>query len=82
MYAYMMNLKKPFSAPVEAGIISFKNMKNGFLKFSKKDCQGYGAKKDSLITSDSLKNFEKELKNLLLEIYNPNLNFIEKLLNK
>ncbi|MFK2818986.1 PD-(D/E)XK nuclease family protein [Flavobacteriaceae sp. LMIT009] len=78
MYAYIMNLKNPFNAPVEAGIISFKNMKSGFLKFSKKDRVGNGARKDSLVTPDTLKDFERELKRLLLEIYDPKANFIEK----
>ena len=78
MYAYIMNLKNPFSTPVEAGIISFKNMKSGFLKFSKKDRVGNGARKDSLVTPDTLKDFERELKRLLLEIYDPKVNFIEK----
>lgn len=82
MYAYMMNSKSPFNSPVEAGIISFKNMKGGFLKFSKKDRLGNGARKDSLITPDILKDFEQELKKLLLEIYNPNENFIEKALER
>ena len=57
-------------------------MKGGFLKFSKEERLGNGARKDSLITLDILKDVEKELKKLLLEIYNPNENFIEKALER
>jgi len=77
-YAYIMNKEKPFSSPVEAGIISFKNLKAGFLKFSKKDKTGIGAKKDSLITQDVLDNFYNELKSLILEICNQEIPFTEK----
>jgi predicted DNA binding CopG/RHH family protein len=82
MYAYMMNLKSPFKVPVEAGIISFKNMKSGFLKFSKKDRLGNGARKESLITADILKDFERELKKLILEIYDTKVSFNEKELDR
>lgn len=78
MYAYMMSKKQAISLPVEAGIISFKNLAAGFLKFAKKDRMGYGARKETLITQDVLNNFEQELKKLLLEIYTPDIAFIEK----
>ncbi|MCK5402075.1 MAG: PD-(D/E)XK nuclease family protein [Flavobacteriaceae bacterium] len=77
-YAYMMHKKNPFNRPVEAGIVSFKNLKGGFLKFSKKDKAGAYAKKESLITKDTLDNFYNELKTLILEICNPNIPFTEK----
>ncbi len=77
-YAYMMNQEKIFTNPVEAGIISFKNLKAGFLKFSKKDRIGIGAKKDSLITQAILDDFYNELKSLILEICNPEIPFTEK----
>jgi len=77
-YAYMMLLSKDIKLPIEAGIISFKNLSAGFLKFSKKDKLGNYAKKESLITKDTLDNFNKELKKLILEICNPNIPFIEK----
>jgi len=77
-YAYMMNKENPFNSHVEAGIVSFKNLKAGFLKFSKKDKAGIGAKKDSQITKDILDNFYNELKSLILEICNPNIPFTEK----
>ena len=70
MYALMMNLTHPFNTPVEAGIISFKNLKSGFLKFSKNS--------DPLITQETLDCFYVELEKLILEIFNPEINFIEK----
>jgi len=78
MYAYMLNKNSPFTHPTEAGIISFKNLNAGFLKFAKKDKSGNGAKKDSLITQDTLDSFYTELKSLILEINNPEMPFTEK----
>ena len=77
-YAYMLNKEKALKFPLEAGIISFKNLKRGFLKFSKKDKIGIGATKDSQITQDTLDSFYNELKTLILEICNPNIPFTEK----
>lgn len=77
-YAYMMHLSGDIKLPVEAGIISFKNLNSGFLKFAKKDKSGLGAKKDFLITQDTLGAFHEELKKLIVEICNPNIDFIEK----
>ena len=76
MYAYILNANKPFTQPVEAGVISFKNLSSGFLKFGKKEKQ-YG-KKDTAITQDILESFSVELKKLILEIFNPVIDFIEK----
>ena len=48
-YAYMLNQMHPFEKPVEAGIISLKNQKKGFLKFAKKDSTSSRSKKESTI---------------------------------
>jgi hypothetical protein len=77
-YAYMLNSEKEINSPVEAGIISFKNLNKGFLKFSKKDKAGAHAKKEYLISQVTLNTFEIELKKLILEIFNPETDFIEK----
>lgn len=77
-YAWLLDKKKAFDQPVEAGIISFKNLQNGFLKFSKKDKSGYGAKKDPDIDSDVLTSYQKELEKLITEICNPEIPFLEK----
>ena len=77
-YAYMIHQSGSIKLPVEAGIISFKNLKSGFIKFSKKDKSGAYAKKDVLITDETLNHFSIQLKNLILEICNPSIPFIEK----
>jgi len=76
-YAYMMYKKGKIQLPVEAGIISFKNLKEGFLKFGKK-ASTYSRNKEQLIDNDTLNNFEAELEKLILEICNPDIDFIEK----
>ncbi len=77
-YALMMQQSNNITLPIEAGIISFKNLGNGFLKFSKKDKAGAYAKKEALITEETLTNFNTELEQLILEICNPNIPFTEK----
>ena len=59
---------------VSAGIISFKNMKNGFLPF------GLGKGKDSelVISCEILEDFKLELEALIVEIFNPEIPFKEK----
>ncbi len=63
---------------IEAGIISFKKLKSGFLKFSKKDKKGNGAKKIPQITQGTLSEFMPELKKLVREICNPKMDLEEK----
>lgn len=77
MYTYMMHKQHKIVLPVEAGIISFKRLGSGFIKFGKKNSTN-ARTKDNLITEDTLLQFEKELKKLIFEICNPNINFIEK----
>ena len=77
-YALMMHESGDIKLPVEAGIISFKNLSKGFLKFSKKDKSGAYAKKEALITDETLDNFKVELKKLILEICDINTPFTEK----
>ncbi|GGW57827.1 PD-(D/E)XK nuclease superfamily protein [Winogradskyella epiphytica] len=76
-YAYMMRQQNQIELPIEAGIISFKNLNGGFLKFGKKEKPG-GRLKNQMITEETLDNFEIELKKLIAEICNPDTNFIEK----
>jgi len=63
---------------IESGIISFKNLSAGLLKFATKDKRGSWAKKDSEITQEVISNFQEQLKKLILEICNPNNPFLEK----
>ncbi|WP_296311520.1 PD-(D/E)XK nuclease family protein [Winogradskyella sp. UBA3174] len=75
-YAYMMHQNKRLEFPIEAGIISFKNLGAGLLKFGKKPST-HSRTKDQLVTEETLQNFEIELKKLIVEICNPQLDFIE-----
>ncbi|WP_299394253.1 PD-(D/E)XK nuclease family protein [uncultured Gelidibacter sp.] len=76
-YAYMLNETEKFTQSIEAGIISFKSLQGDyFLKFGKKTI-GTRAK-DNDITSETLEAFHLELKKLILEIMNPEMDFIEK----
>ena len=59
---------------ITAGIISFKNMKSGFLPFG----IGSGKEANTIITSEMLEDFKAILKLLILEIFNPELPFKEK----
>ena len=77
-YAYMLNAQMPFTTPVEAGIISFKNLKSGLLKFAKKDKPGAYAQKTTVLSSDLLARYENELKKLILELFNPDIDITEK----
>ncbi len=69
-YALMMNKELPVTN-AEAGIISFKNLNAGFLKFALKN-------ESSLISEETLTNFTVELKKLILEICNQEIPFKEK----
>ena len=76
-YASMLYDHTPF-VNAEAGIISFKNLQSGFLKFSQKDKEGRGAIKNSLIDQEVLSAFQEQLKELIKEICNPEIPFQEK----
>ena len=76
-YAYMMKQQNRIELPIEAGIISFKNLNEGLLKFGKKS-SSHSRTKDQLITQETLDSFEVELKKLITEICNPKVNFTEK----
>lgn len=77
-YVYMMHLSGDIKLPVEAGVISFKNLNSGFLRFAKKSKSGVGAKKEHLISEDILDAFQQELKHLIAEICDPTIDFTEK----
>jgi len=77
-YALMLNAEKELSNNTEAGIISFKNLKSGFIKFQKINREAGKIVKDSYINKDTLTEFSKQLKCLILEIFNTELEFVEK----
>ena len=63
---------KPFE--MEAGIISFKNLKAGFLPFTFK----VGKIETTLITNEILENYSNEIAVLINEILDVNVPFHEK----
>jgi len=78
-YTAMISQEIPIY-PVEAGIISFKNLGNGFLRFATKTNKRNSQQHE--ITEETLDLFLIELKALILEICNPDIPFIEKEIEK
>ena len=76
-YALMLLENRSSEKPVEAGVISFKNLKSGFLKFGKKE-QARDKNKQTTIDGEILESFKVELKNLIGEICDPKIPFLEK----
>lgn len=77
-YAYMLNGTERISQPIEAGVISFKNLQGDyFLMFGKKP-SSRSRDKDQSITKETLDDFYEELKKLIIEICNPEIDFTEK----
>ena len=77
-YAYAYKMSRDQNLPTEVGIISFKNLKSGLLKFN------FGTRFDNttIINEDILKNYKIVLENILTEIMSSNINFVEKKLPK
>jgi hypothetical protein len=75
-YALMIQNDLKLTA-AEAGIISFKNLNNGFLKFGTKETKN-SKTKDQTVTPEILDLFIVELTKLILEICDPETPFIEK----
>src|SRR5690606_35253116 len=65
-YSLMMSKKLPVQN-AQAGIISFKNLGAGFLKFGVKEKLG-SRTKSQIITDETLENFSAVLKKLIVEI--------------
>lgn len=78
MYALILLENQPTTAEAEAGVISFKNLKEGFLKFGIKESQGKKTIKNNVVNADTLLNFKTQLKKLILEICDPETAFYEK----
>ncbi len=71
-YSYLGANNGLVSLPVEAGVISFKNLKQGFISFNDENT------KSSLITEQTLAAYQEQLFNLIREILNPDIPFKEK----
>ena len=73
-YAYLYGKNKNLNfntQKIESGIISFKNLKSGFIKVDKKE-----------IDQNTIDEFLIQLERLLLEIYNKEIPFTEKILKE
>jgi len=75
-YAKMIYNDRPFDKS-EAGIISFKNLNKGFLKFTKKEKPKGGAIQ-TLVSKEILEEYSEQLKKLIIEIFNPEIPFTKK----
>jgi hypothetical protein len=64
------------TSSIEAGIISIKKLSSGLLRFATKSSQR--GSKNYLIDNEVLSMFQVQLKKLILEIFNPDIPFIEK----
>ncbi|MEM6719856.1 MAG: PD-(D/E)XK nuclease family protein [Bacteroidota bacterium] len=76
-YAYMIQQKQGLQDDTEAGIISFKNLQSGFLKFGTKE-SARARTKNQQVSSETLDDFLVELKQLIVEICNMDIPFTEK----
>ncbi|RZS99528.1 PD-(D/E)XK nuclease family protein [Aquimarina brevivitae] len=76
-YAYMFNQNAQIKEPFEAGIISFRNLKTGFLKFGVKKSPR-DASPNTTITEEVFKSYLVEIKKLILELYDTSIPFTEK----
>ncbi len=74
LYAYMF-FEEANGKQIEAGIISFKNLRSGFLPFALKEENG----DSSIIDNEVLEKFINEIVLLLKEIFNAEISFEEKL---
>ena len=63
-----------FEHPLEAGIISFKNLKSGFLPFTFK----VGKELNTIITKETIEQYLEQIVILLVEILDENIPFQEK----
>ncbi|MHA7056828.1 PD-(D/E)XK nuclease family protein [Aquimarina sp. M1] len=75
-YAYMHYNEEPVGSSFQAGIISFKNLREGFLKFGTK--ASIRGKVDYEITPEVFDEYLIQLKKLITEIYTLEIPFTEK----
>ena len=73
LYAYIYSINNEITQPVEAGIISMRNLMEGFLKMN----FALGRGKDFDVNQTRIDEFLVELKRLLSEIFNPTIPFKE-----
>jgi len=72
-YAFMYE-EMALEQPMEAGIISFKNLKSGFLPFTFKE----GKELNTIISKETIEQYLEQISILLVEIFDENIPFEEK----
>ncbi|HSP12863.1 MAG TPA: PD-(D/E)XK nuclease family protein, partial [Salegentibacter sp.] len=77
-YASLIKNSLNLSPPVEAGVISFKNLQNGFLKFTKNEKANQRSGGKTELDHEIMESFQTELTKLIVEICDPKTAFIEK----
>ena len=70
-YCLAIEVDKKYNFPVEAGIISFRNLDNGLIKTTFQDTSNQ-------VTTGKLKNYKKGLNKLISDILEVNIPFTEK----
>lgn len=65
-----------YDLPVQAGIISFKNFQAGFMPFGKKE-SSRARKANTSIDDEILESFSAQLNQLILELMDPSIPFVE-----
>tara|TARA_B100000768_G_scaffold73247_1_gene70189 strand:- start:2530 stop:3765 length:1236 start_codon:yes stop_codon:yes gene_type:complete len=73
-FLYTKNKNYNFEKPLEAGIFSFKNLKNGFLSMN---FSSSNKNPKNNISEEKLEEFMVAFKDLLAEIYNTEVSFLE-----
>ena len=76
LYTYMFQYQETYfqNEIPEAGIISFKNLKAGVMAID----FGNAKQPDKLLTNDRIEAFMEQIKDLIKEIFDPSIPFIEK----
>ncbi|MBD3582118.1 PD-(D/E)XK nuclease family protein [Flavobacterium selenitireducens] len=73
-YAFMF-AERSQGREIEVGIVSFKNLKSGFLRF---EFEGEDKERISVITEQIFSEYTNQLAGLLAEILDPEIDFVEK----
>ena len=74
LYAYMYTQTEKVTTPIQAGIYSFKNLNNGFLKLNFSEKRGG---KDHEVTTERIAAFMEQAKIVIQDIFNTEVPFTE-----
>ncbi|OSY87123.1 hypothetical protein WH52_12705 [Tenacibaculum holothuriorum] len=74
-FLYTSSNHIPENTPIQTGIISFKNLKSGFMPVNFSSSRTA----DNEVTAERIVTFMEEIKSIILEMYNPEVTFKEPL---